>query len=69
MTLNTVVLTAIPRPSVTMAINANPGALRRERIAYFMSCQKPFIVCSSSADPAKWIECNWPSSAALRRPS
>src|SRR5579863_485775 len=52
MTLNTVVLTAMPRPSVTIAIRANPGALRSERIAYFMSCQKLCI-----------ISLTWPNSA------
>ena len=46
MTLKTVVLTAMPRPRVMIAISANPGALRKERIAYFMSCQKLCIVIS-----------------------
>src|SRR5580693_2461899 len=42
--LNVVVFTAIPSPSVTIAMIAKLGEFRSARIAYFMSCQKLCMV-------------------------
>src|SRR5215470_2467852 len=66
MTLKTVVLIAMPRPSVTTAMIAKPGAFRSDRIAYLMSCQKLCIVVTSRDGLARFDHCKSPPAMGNR---